>query len=970
MTIIKKAAISLVITLIVFSAFTIISFFTLFDLIESRFYNKKVLTEVENRIENIIIGIEEYKNDRIEILTAVSNEAAIRNSFLINQSREDIFQRENIIKSLIERRVDFDFIRVIDDAGRIHYSSNPIDLQSADPTRISYRILDAQSIERYREIIERAGDIPAIFFDIQDHNLFVASVYSHIGIRRGTILVYLAPNDLRSFLARKNVIERNIVIRYLAHNKIVFNILDGNISILEELKAYWTAGEIRNPHNLYSDAAGTAFSVVTKRWGDGFIGYVIPDHLIKINAIYKYILLFSVFSITFILSFLLMNIRQDQVVVIADRVKRFQINFLIEYLENKSEVEWRVWKKELESRKEELRREFKKGIRRLDEDKDKIVNDLVDKSWDEIISLLAGHLEKKSESKNLVTNLQVDNIEEIIRKIIASENNIRRKDINTVSSPQVVAQVAEVAGADAEEELEEIEEADEVADAVEEAEELEDADLEEIEEAEAVEVAVEEELERIEEAAKVSVREADKESATAEPLLDENKKFEELITTYKDYGEEIANAKEIQNTVEEIERTIVPITDDQDEADLKKLTSFRDGLENDDTNIPELIEEELLDEEDMADLEDLDIEEAEMLEEKSVYEKVPKKYVSETEKIENLETIGDFKPLVIDSEFEELEVLEKTEADEDDDDKARIVEYIRNDIVGVYKPNYMPDFFYSRKKTEKKEEDFAGEISEEKIETCGSPKASSAKHLETLKKEGLLEIWTIKDVIKIIEEKKESPVIEKDGILKISENLYNDGNTSKNADEDNEIGISDIFFDDAIDLPVFSDASADAPVADEKYADIKISEEYGFYADIFYDHNENNPIEIIKILFEITKKMGSSFGVILVQNDKKYYPEVSVGLFNKDYPELLRINKDSYLFREFLAERKIFFIKTDITELEELNTKFSPNDLKKINGLLFAPMRYKGKQAYFVAAPDAKDFYLDSVILKVKNFQK
>ena len=152
MTIIKKAAISLIITLILFSVFTIISYFTLFDFIESKFFNKKILTEVENRIENIRDLIEEYKSNRIELLSAVSNESAIRNSFLINQSREDIFRRENIVNSLIERRVDFNFIRVIDDDGRIHYSSNSLDVQSVDPTRISYRILDAQAIERYKEI--------------------------------------------------------------------------------------------------------------------------------------------------------------------------------------------------------------------------------------------------------------------------------------------------------------------------------------------------------------------------------------------------------------------------------------------------------------------------------------------------------------------------------------------------------------------------------------------------------------------------------------------------------------------------------------------------------------------------------------------------------------------------------------------------------------------------------------------------
>ncbi len=1108
MAIIKKAAISLVITLILFTAFTIISYTTLFDFIESKFYNKKVIAGIETRIENIITTIEEYKNSRIEILTAVSNESAIRNSFLINQSREDIFKRENIINSLVEHNIDFNFIRVIDENGKVHYSSSPADLQSSDPTKISYKVSDEAAIAKYKQIAGLAGNNPAIVFNAEEgSNVFAAPVYSNTGVKRGAIFVYLTANDLKNYLVQKNIIERNIVVKYLDHNSIVFNILDNNSTILNEVTNYWNRDQIINPYSLYSDADGNSYSIVTEKWVDGFIGYVLPDSLFKINTVYRYILLFSAFSIIYILSFLLMNIKQDQITVIAERVKRFQINFLIEYLENKSEVEWKIWKKELENRKEEVRKEFKKGVRGLKGDKDKIVNDLIDKSWDEIISLLAGHLDKKSDNKNLIANLQVNNIEDIIRKIISSEDNIRNKEIKssakTVIKPQEIEtsgtvksiaentpsaaysktkpveeaeplaeveeaeevgevedleEIEEAAPLDEVEELEEVEALEEIEDA-EPVEELDEAEsLDEVKEAiaeveEAEEVGEVEELEEIEEteafekaeeipqsleleAEEQAIAEAEEEITSLELLEpeaehldelteleeekeefetsmmeedveeledvtetaleptenkltkttspDEDKKFKELISVYKDYGEEIVSANEIQTTIEEIEQSVVPITDGEDDVDLEKLTYFKNKLqkggESKDSrldNIPELVEEvEILDDKDAVDLEDVNI-----------YEEKTEKWSPDSVKIEALEVVKDFQPLVIKDEYEELELLEEAETPIEDEE-ARIVEYIKNDIVGVYKPNYMSDIFYANVKKAGEVSDPAEKTPLEEITKYNLENLDSAafpEQVKILQKNNLLEIWTIKAVNEMFESesrKKEPPVIEKNGILEINEDLYNTADNVKNdelkelidtvveKEEEFEVNVSDLFFNDVIDLPVFSDVTENKPIYGEKNNIVKINEDYGFDYDLYFNFSDkDSSIAVMKLLFKITREIDSSLGAILVPDEKGYYPEISVGFFNKNYPGLLKIKKDSPLSIEFLSERKIVFLKTGIEKIEELKSKFSASDSEKIKSLLLFPIKYKEKQAYLIASPNIKDISFHSLMLKVKNLQ-
>ena len=924
MTIVKKAAISLVIALTLFTVFTIISYSTLFHFMESKFYNRKIIAEVETRIDNITNAIDEYENIRLEKLIAISNDPAITNSFLINQSSEDIFRRENIVNSLHEQHIDFYFIKVIDHDGRIHYSNNPADIESDTATSVTYRTPDVQLVERFRALIRRAGDEAIIFFDSHENfNMFVSPVYSASGVRRGAILVYLSPNDLKNYLVQRNIIRRTIVMKFLEHDNIVFNILDDSPSVLDELRTYWETEYITNPYTLYSDADGNSFSVITKKWRNGFIGYVISDSLIRIGTAYRYILLFSAFSIIYILSFLLMNLRQDQVVVIADRVKRFQINFLIEYLENKSEVEWKVWKKELENHKEEVRKKIKQGIIGLKGDRDKVVNDLIDKSWDEIISLLAGHLDKEVDKKNIAANLQVDNIEEIIRKVITSEDIVRSRYTDTTPALQV-----KLAPANESPEGED-KDAIELGEFAEEFGELE-------------EILDEEELEELEE---VVEEEALHESVTSESSgavpIDEGKRFKELKGFYKDYGEEIIDEKEIQAAINEIENNIIPVNDGEDHADIERITSFKEELENGvprKENIPEL-----------------------------------------TEEIETLEPVADFKPLVVDNEYEELELLEEAEPDEDDEVKT--VEYIKSNI-GVYRPDYMPDSFYARAKKEMSlvKEGLSEETVVSDLENVES--ISFSKNLELLKQDGLLQIWTIENVLEMLkkeETKKDAPIIEKDGVFKINADLYDGAdsleNVAKAEGTEKKSYILDLFADDDImDLPIFSEEEG-AEVSgenssfsgDDEDIKIKISEKYGFYSDISYDMNEKTPIAVIKHLFKLTRKIDSGFAAILGHDDKEYYPEVSVGLFDKDYPGLLRLNKESFLAKELLDKRKILFFKTSIDKIEELSDKFSSDDSKKIKSFLFAPIRYKEKQAYIVAAPNVSTFSLNSICILLEN---
>jgi len=115
----------------------------------------------------------------------------------------------------------------------------------------------------------------------------------------------------------------------------------------------------------------------------------------------KWILLCAFFVTAYLLAFLLLNIRQDRMTVLSDRIKRFQINLLEEYVENKSDLDFGRWRRELEARRPEVRKAIRSSVGRLRKGRQAEVDELIDKSWDEILAVLGGRAENERGSIGL-----------------------------------------------------------------------------------------------------------------------------------------------------------------------------------------------------------------------------------------------------------------------------------------------------------------------------------------------------------------------------------------------------------------------------------------------------------------------------------------------------------------------------------------------------------------------------------------
>ena len=588
----QKISLSLLISVIVFSALAVLAAVDRFQVIETRFYVPRVEESVRMRAEDVKDVFDRFHRANIAGFEEFTLEPAIRAAFRINASTTEIRERRNRLDTAEQDRPSLDLVRIIDVAAtQLHYSSNPNDFTESGTQRTYDRPDVAStgeprslaSLAYYEELPEaqalpsaEALPTPEIFLEPENNQfIYRLPAVDTAGVLQGAALFYVNTSDLRTALIRAGLIGTGDVVRMVNANGVVVNAptqfseglgnavaetwaeiadLDGRETVTAERRGEGSdGGEVSLSYEAFALDSET----------DGIVVFLEPAASLEMPELLQYTLLVAVFLTTFLIVFLLLNVRQDAIVVISGRVKRFQISMLREYMEKRRELDFQRWKAELEDRRDEVQREIRRGIGRIKPSQEEEVDRLINESWDEIISVLSSRAEERP-----TVSLDVERIEEIVDQLsrrLEQSGAGRAGPAAIAPSPPAPAPPRNAAGpppgtpvevedvAD-DEELEEIEEA-EPADELEEAEEAEeievadDEELEEIEEAEPADELEEadeaEELEEIEEAEPADEAE---EIEEAEPA-DEVQEAEEIEPA--DEAEELEEIEEAEEAADE-----------------------------------------------------------------------------------------------------------------------------------------------------------------------------------------------------------------------------------------------------------------------------------------------------------------------------------------------------------------------------------------------------------------------------------
>ena len=552
MTTSQKAALSLLISVVLFGAFTALSFTGLFDLIEARFFNPSVTSSITRSVSNNAEAIDGYLSELQASFLATLREPAIRRSFLPNQSAEDIFERSRIYELLVYSVSGLQWVRFIDSGGsRLHFSTYNPDILYQDRLSVSYRNYSESGLP-YETIASVDGGIPKyIFDDSSDRILFSLPFYDSFEVFRGTALFSLSVRAVSDMLISEGRIKAGQDISVVSNPPGLISGMQTSTekSLAPRIAEIWKEGGARLTR-LESPDTGITLALFSVKTSQFFVGRLVTEQVFAFPQSMKVILLVSFFLTIYLTIFLIFNFRQDSVTVVQNRLKQLQISLIEQYYDRKGDVDWNRWSRELEHRRDEIRVQLKKGLKDASGSGKADIDILIDKSWDELLSVIGGRRESGIDEEKLqtilnriLTALPGTALSGAAAHIPASEPALEQaaaeaeeaEEIEEIEAVEEIEEAEEVEEIEAVGEIEEIEAAGKIAEArvvqdtdvIEDVEILTDADEAppeggDIEDAEVVEELEElEELEEIEEPGIAGTAAAQAPAAEADvPVID------------------------------------------------------------------------------------------------------------------------------------------------------------------------------------------------------------------------------------------------------------------------------------------------------------------------------------------------------------------------------------------------------------------------------------------------------------------
>ncbi|MDR1411942.1 MAG: hypothetical protein LBI91_07035 [Spirochaetaceae bacterium] len=368
MTLLKKAAFSLVLALLLFAGFALAAYTGLFGLIETRFYNPSVSRAALKEAEQDRDVIQAYFAGLDAIFSAFTGEQALRRSFLPVRNEEDVLERERLSALLLEKQPGLLSVRFIDaDGSRIHYSTLEDDVLVEGPQPLYRNYETGPGNPRYESLEASARGASRLILDGRmGRIIFFYPFYDALDIYRGIAVFTLAADSLAGVLEEfgRMGIRGDAVLLGEPPGVILGIPRNGEDAVIGLAAGILEkAGNRRGEGRLSRIAAGDGNAPAVLAWsqtsGGVFTGRIINENLFVFSAGMRGLLLLSFFLTSFLTIFLLFNLRADPMAVVRNRLRGIRTAVLEECRNRKNTaLPLRSW--EMEQRREEMRQEIKR----------------------------------------------------------------------------------------------------------------------------------------------------------------------------------------------------------------------------------------------------------------------------------------------------------------------------------------------------------------------------------------------------------------------------------------------------------------------------------------------------------------------------------------------------------------------------------------------------------------------------------
>ncbi len=676
----QKIAASLLVTVLAFAAFTLLSFAGLFPLFETKFYQPGVRDKIEQRISGIASIQEEYSQTLADRFYKFSTDADVL-SLNDREPRSQAYEKFNLLKN---ESVPLTGVRIIAQNGRsLIFSSFPADILKQDKGKVSYANYDKLSEIPFAELdcadlaSSDSGEKFKVLCD-DKRILYAFPFVASDGALSGSIVFYCSPSDLGRLLIARNAVSLNekssfLTVKASRAGGYLFGLPendsrlpdDAESQIEGQVREIWEAAaglptgtfdfktisfterqesQAENGEKIQAGAAKKVAFVIFTRTGKngGMISWLFPETIFSITREVKILLLGLLFVTLYLIVFLLFNIRRDDMTVIRARLRQIKGAIEKEYSARKAQGE-KNFGAELTARKKDFKAELEKSLGKRIKKHESEFNAVFEETWRDIFLDLGqtpatGHLNGIQTS-----GINIEELRAMLEEILGSGK--LKIQANVAPAQPVYSQVATPAPKEEEPEaLEEVESLEEVPEA-ESVEEVES--LEEVPEAESVEEV--ESLEEVPEAESVEEVESLEEVPEAESV-EEVESLEEVPEA--ESVEEVESLEEVPEaeSVEEVESLEeVPEAESAEEVE-----SLEEVPEAESAEEVESVEE---------------VPEAESVEEAESLEEVP-----EAESVEEVESVGEVPEAESVEEVESLEEVPEAESAEEVDSLDEVPE--------------------------------------------------------------------------------------------------------------------------------------------------------------------------------------------------------------------------------------------------------------------------------------------------------
>ncbi len=461
-----------------------------FKYFEMHYYQPRKVNTINSVLDRIGREYDEYTDLIINKICTYTLDDSTKTYIERNATDEQVTQRTNVTGKLFESIDALDGIRIVSGNGEhIHFSTYSSDILRETENLLSYKnFKDASDIPfdwlatsdngEYADTPQAMALRTGVYYDAaREMIVFSVPYFDTYTAYRGTAVFYVYANDFTRNLIAKNLLPLNTRSKLVSPDNssenletaentgYIFNIPSvGKEIIANEVEKNWhnkrygieQLVEIPERNDILILLSGNSSGYITT-------GYVCSENEFTFSQSERLLILTCIGITLFLLIFMLFNLRQDDMVIIKGRLRKFEISLYKEYLRNRDKKDYKSLQKDFALRRQDITAEIMKNLGRKGRKHSKEVSKLIDQTWQEFMMLMS--VSYKVSLENLKQNNQ------IMPEAEQTYAQIKLGSATPVTSAFSV-QSSEIPEADAVEELEEIPEAD----AAEELEEIPEAD--------------------------------------------------------------------------------------------------------------------------------------------------------------------------------------------------------------------------------------------------------------------------------------------------------------------------------------------------------------------------------------------------------------------------------------------------------------------------------------------------------------